>query len=108
MRAVHDILYDIAPGKAPGPCAFIQHGKESEDEGAKGGEGLEYECVCPWCALSVGDRIDGARVPDYATLLHTLKQLMKAHMPFCTASGARLRVYITKVPLNVAEPPKVV
>jgi hypothetical protein len=97
MRPVHDILNDRRPDTAPGPCAFIQHGSDP----------YEYECVCPFCALTVGERIHSDTSFSYGWLITELKKLMKAHMPFCTADGRTLRVYRTEVPLGTSEAPKV-
>lgn len=99
MRAVHDILYPMEPGAPPGPCAFIQHGKEET--------GFEYEVVCPWCAKTVGERIASPDPFTYGALLKALRLVMKEHMTWCSGSGHKLQVYVTTVPLNTEDPPKV-
>jgi hypothetical protein len=98
-RPVHDILYALDQGKAPGPCAFIQHGTEEA--------GFEYECVCPWCAQSVGDRIPSPTQFTFGALLTELKKKMKDHVRVCTADMRKMRVYVTKTPLGTDSAPKV-
>lgn len=99
MRPVHDILYDMRPGKAPGPCPFVQHGTEET--------GFEYQAVCPWCAEDVGDRIPSVPSFTYMWLLAQLKTLLATHMLACTGGGFKLRVYKTTVPLGTDVEPKV-
>lgn len=100
MRAVHDILYDKTLGHAPGPCAFIQHGNEET--------GYSYECVCPFCAQTVGDHIPPDENFTYGKLLTTLKKMMAGHISLCTAGGFKVKVYITKTPLGTSEEPRIV